>query len=131
MSRQNLVRFNVGGRDPLTLFRVKQGGSFTIPDSKQVASAVDAGIGGANLASVIPTVGGQLLVATNDGADGTASVFDLTMQDVCDIRPGDVVAIGAVASNAATLTVTSVDGTVRSYIITGITTVAEVVGYYA
>jgi len=131
MSRQSLVRFNIGGRDPLNLFAVKVSTSFTIPDSKQVASAVDTAFGGANLASVVSTVGGQLLTATNDGAAGAASIFDLTGQDVCDLRPGDIVAVGAVAANVAILTVTSVDGTVRTFNITGITTTAVVTGYWA
>jgi len=131
MSRQNLVRFNVGGKDPLTPFGVKVSTSFTIPTTKQVASAVDSAFGGANLASIINTVGGQLLLAMNDGAAGTACVFDLTMQDVCDLRPGDVVAMSAVATNIVTLTVTSVDGTVRTFLITGVTTTATVVGYFA
>lgn len=131
MSRQNLVRFNVGGKDPLQLFKVKVSGSFTIPESKQQASAVDSAFGGAQLASVVPTVGGQLLCATNDGTDTVANVFDLTMHDVCDLRPGDVVAMSAVAANAATLSVTSIDGTVRTFQITGITTTAVAVGYYA
>lgn len=131
MSRQSLVRFNVGGRDPLTLFGVKVSSSFTVPDSKSVASAVDTAFGGANLASVIPVVGGQLLVAMNDGAAGTACTFDLTTQDVCDLRPGDVVAMSAVAANIVTLTVTSVDGTVRTFLITGVTTTATAIGYFA
>lgn len=131
MSRQSLVRFNVGGRDPLNIFGVKVSSSFTVPDSKSVASAVDSAFGGANLASVVPVVGGQLLIAMNDGAAGTACVFDLTMQEVCDLRPGDVVAMSAVASNVVTLTVTSVDGTVRTFLITGVTTTATAVGYYA
>ncbi len=131
MSRQNLVRFNVGGRDSLTPFGVKVSGSFTIPTTKQVASAVDSSFGGGNLASIINVVGGQLLLAMNDGASGTACVFDLTMQDVCDLRPGDVVAMSAVAANIVTLTVTSVDGTVRTFLITGVTTTATVTGYYA
>lgn len=131
MSRQSLVRFNVGGRDPLTPFVVKVSGTFTIPTSKTVASAVDNSIGGANLASIVNTVGGQLLLATNDGASGTASVFDLTSQDVCDLRPGDVVALSAVVSTVVTVTVTSVDGTVRTYLITGVTTTATITGYYA
>lgn len=131
MSRQSLVRFNVGGRDPLTLFGVKVSTSFTIPDSKTVASAVDPAFGGNNLGSVVSTVGGQLLLAMNDGAVGTGCIFDLTTQEVCDLRPGDVVALSAVASGVATLTVTSVDGTVRTYLVTGVTTTATVAGFYA
>jgi hypothetical protein len=131
MSRQNLVRFNVGGVDPLTLFAVKVSTSFVIPDSKQVASPVHSSFGGGLLASVIPTVGGQLLAATNDGAAGTASIFDLTGEDVCDLRPGDTIALSAVVSTVVTLTITSVDGTVRTYLITGVTTTAVVTGYYA
>lgn len=131
MSRQNLVRFNVGGRDPLTLFGVKVSTSFTIPDSKTVASAVDAAFGGASLGSIVSTVGGQLLCAMNDGAAGTACIFDITGQDVCDLRPGDVVAMSAVAATIVTLTVTSVDGTVRTFLITGVTTTATALGYFA
>lgn len=130
MSRQNLVRFNVGGRDPLTTFGVKVSTSFTIPDSKTSASAVDTAFGGSILGSIVPVVGGQLLLAMNDGAAGTACTFDLTMQDVCDLRPGDVVAMSAVASTVVTLTVTSVDGTARTFLITGVTTTATAVGYY-
>lgn len=131
MSRQSLVRFNVGGRDPLTLFGVKVNSSFTIPDQKTQASAVDAAFGGASLGSVVPTVGGQLLAAMNDGAVGTACIFDLTMHDICDLRPADVVAISTVSANIATLTVTSTDGTVRTFLITGVTTTATALGYYA
>lgn len=133
MSRQNLVRFNVGGRDPLNIFGVKTGASFTIPDSKQVASAVGSDVGGANLASVVPVVGGQMLMAQNDGAAGTGCVFDLTKEDVCDLRPGDVVALSAddvPSAGFQTLTVTSVDGTVRTYVF-ATTTTATACGYYA
>lgn len=131
MSRQSLVRFNVGGRDPLNLFAVKVSTSFTIPDAKTVLSAVDPAFGGALLGSVIPTSGGQLLVAMNDGAAGAASIFDLTTQDVCDLKPADIVALSAVAANVVTVTVTSVDGTVRTFLITGVTTTATVCGYWA
>jgi hypothetical protein len=133
MSRQSLVRFNVGGRDPLTPFGVKTGGSFTVPDSKTVASAVGTDVGGTNLGSVVPTVGGQMLLAQSDAASGTACVFDLTKEDVCDLRPGDVVALSADDTPSAgfqTLTVTSVDGAVRSYVF-ATTTAATAVGYYA
>jgi hypothetical protein len=131
MSRQNLVRFNAAGLDPLTPFKVKVSGSFTIPESKTLASPVHASFGGALLGSIIPTVGGQLLLATNDGTDVITNVFDLTMHDICDLRPGDVVAMSAVVSNVVTLTVTSVDGTVRTFLISGVTTTAVVVGFYA
>lgn len=129
---QNLIRFNVGtGQfDTLNLFTVKQGTNFTVPTSKTKPSLVDAAFGGAKLASSVDVVGGQLLVAINDGAVG-ANTFDLTMQNVCDLSPGDVIAISAVSSNAATLTVTSPEGSVRSFIITGITTVAAAIGYWA
>lgn len=131
MPKNNLIRFNVGGRDPLTLFQLKQGTNFTVPSSKQVASAVGSDVGGANLASVVPTVGGQMLCAMNDGAAGTATIFDLTNTNITDLNPGDVIAVSAVASNAVTVTVTSVDGTVRSYTFNGITTVAHICGFYA
>lgn len=131
MSRQNLVRFNVGGRDPLTTFGVKVSGTFTIPDSKTVLSAVDPAFGGALLGSIVQTVGGQLLLAMNDAASGTACTFDLTGQEVCDLRPGDIVAMSAVVSTVVTLTVTSVDGTVRTFLITGVTTTATATGYFA
>lgn len=130
MSRKSLVRFNVGGRDPLTLFCVKVSSTFTIPDSKTVSSVVDNSVGGANLGSIVPVVGGQLLAAMSDGAAGTASVFDLTTQDVCDLFPLDVVAMSAVAGGVATLTVTSSDGTVRTFKLTT-TTTGNVIGYYA
>lgn len=132
MSRQNLVRFNVGGRDPLNLFVVLQGGSFTVPTQKTVLSAVDPTLGGVNLGSVIPTVGGQILMATTDAGSGqlTTQVIDLTMGDVCDVRPGDVIALSAVATGFVTLTLTSVDGTVRTFKF-ATTTTATVVGFYA
>ena len=130
MSRQSLVRFNVGGRDPLTPFQVKVSTSFTIPESKTVTSAVDPAFGGANLGSIVPTVGGQLLLAISDGAAGTATIFDLTKEDVCDLRPNDVVAMSAVAVGIVTVTVTSVDGTVRTYLF-ATTTTACICGYYA
>lgn len=131
MGRKNLIRFNTAGRDPLNLFGVKVNTSFTIPTSKTVPSAVDSSVGGANLGSVIGVSGGQLMLAMNDGAVGTACIFDLTMQDVDDLGPGDVVAMSAVVGGVATLTVTSPDGTVRTFLITGVTTTATVAGYYA
>lgn len=130
MSRQNLIRFNVGGRDPLNVFAVKVSSSFTIPSSKTQASAVDTAFGGSTLGSIVPIVGGQLLVATSDGAAGTGSCFDLTGQEIADLRPGDVVAMSAVSGGVATVTATSVDGTVRTYLLTT-TTTGVVVGYYA
>lgn len=132
MSRQNLVRFNVGGRDPLTPFNVKTGGSFTIPESKTSLSAVDTAFGGANLSSIVPIVGGQMLMAINDGASGAAAVVDLTMGDCCDLRPGDIVAISADDTPAAgyqTLSITGTDGSVRS-VVFATTTLANAVGYY-
>lgn len=129
MSAKNLVRFNnrTGARDPLTLFGVKVSTSFTVPKSKTITSPT----GDANLSSVVDVVGGQMLLAMNDAAAGTAGVFDLTSENVCDLYPGDVVAMSAVVSNVATLTVTSADGTVRTFRITGVTTTATASGYYA
>lgn len=127
MPAKNLIRFNVGGRDPLTLFGVKVSSSFTIPRSKTVTSPTDD----AKLSSIVDVVGGQLLAAMNDGAAGTACTFDVTREAVCDLYPGDVVAMSAVVSNVATVTVTSVDGTVRTFKITGVTTTATILGYYA
>jgi len=130
MSRQNLVRFNVGGRDPLTPFVVKVAGTFTIPDSKTVLSAVDPAFGGALLGSVVNIVGGQLLLAMSDGASGVGSVFDLTGQEIADLRPGDVVAMSAVVGGVSTVTVTSIDGTVRTFLLTTAVT-GNIVGYFA
>lgn len=130
MSRQNLIRFNVGGRDPLTPFTVKVGGTFTIPTTKTQASVVDPAFGGNLLGSIVSVVGGQLLLASSDGASGTGSAFDLTSQEICDLRPGDIVAMSAVVGGVATVTATSVDGTVRTFLLTT-TTTGTVVGYFA
>lgn len=123
---KTLVRFNQGGRDPLTPFEVKFNTSFTVPKSKTVTSPT----GDANLSSIVDVVGGQLLLAANDGASGTANAFDLTKEGVADLYPGDVVALSAVVSNVVTVTVTSESGTVRTYLITGVTTWAIVFGFY-
>lgn len=123
MAKQ-LVKFDVGGLSPLTPFTIKQGTSFTVPKTKTQTSPT----GDAKLSSVVDVGGGQMLLGANDAA--TPATFDLTKEAVCDLYPGDVVALSAVAANISTLTVTSVDGTVRTFLITGVTTVAMACGYY-
>jgi hypothetical protein len=126
---KNLIRFtDPAGFNSRTLFSVKQGTSFTVPRSKTNVSPTTYGSDTRNN-SVSETVGGQLLVAITDAA--TPVVFDLTKEAVCDLFPGDVVAASAVASNIVTLTVTSPDGTVRTFSVTGVTTVAQILGVYA
>lgn len=125
-----LVRFtDPGAMNSLVPFVVKVSSSFTVPEKKTGTSPTSYGSDTRNNTTQ-DVVGGQLLLAANDGAAGTASVFDLTKEGVADLYPGDVVAIGAVAANVADLTVTSKDGTVRTFKITGITTTATAVGFY-
>lgn len=129
MSGKNLIRFTHSWLEPYALFNLKVNTSFTIPETRVQLSPVHPDMGGDILKSVVNTSGGQMLVATSDGAAGTASVFDLTSTGACDLFPGDIVAMSAVASGNVTLTITSKDGTIRSYVFPT-TTTASAVGYY-
>lgn len=113
---------NFSGR---TRFKLKQGESLTIPSVVSSPSPSNASSG------VSPTttfdgkrevVGGLIYDAFSDAAGPTAvdmAVFDR-------LRPNDVVAVSAVVSNAATV---SVNGVVI-FTITGVTTVCGIVGAY-
>lgn len=107
--------------DGLTLFKLKQSESFTVPTSKSSPSPTN-GSSGMSPATVFDarreSVGGFLYGAFSDAAGPTAITMNQRLQ------PGDVVAVSAVVANVATVSINGVAvGT-----ITGVTTVAGVLG---
>lgn len=113
--------------DGQTGFKVPVSGSFTVPDTVVTDSPTD----NANFDSIRAVAGGQLVAAYDDVA-GTALQL---LADVAGIQlyPGDVVACSAVGVPAAgnvTVTITSVDGHVRTIVLAGATAVAGVIGIY-
>lgn len=111
------------------LFCVGVSESFTIPDgitqTSPTAQYQPSGVAG-TFNDVRPTARGQTLVALSDAA-GPNKVQEFE----CELNPGDVIALSAVASNTVTVTRTSPGGTAQTILqITGVTAAAFVVGLY-
>lgn len=120
----SLIQFDKGGRDPLNLFKVLQGASFTVPDTVTTDSPTD----NANFDSIRTVGGGQIIVGFSDEA---VTNLDNDFVKQLKLEPGDVVACSAVASNTITVTVTSKSGQVRAAgRIEGVTAVGGVIGFY-
>lgn len=102
MGSRNNLTINLDGQ---TLFRVLNGSSFTVPESISVPSPVgiSSGISPSTLFDTRRyTVGGMIYgVFTNQaGTNG----YDFQYP----VKPGDVIAVSAIASNAATVTINGV-----------------------
>lgn len=113
--------------DGQTAFKVGVSESFTVPETVTIDSPTD----NANFDSIRAVAGGQLLTTFDDVA-GSAVQFKGTA-DQLKLYPGDVVACGAVgapAANNVVVTITSKDGTVRTFTLLGVTADAGVVGIY-
>lgn len=111
------------------LFHVAAGGSYTIPKIIDVDSPQDDGSGlVANTFDTKRNVAGGMIIAKFENLP--VSVVGTTDREVTyPLKPGDVVAVSAVVSNAANV---SVNGVVVFTIGDGATTtVAGIVGYYA
>lgn len=113
--------------DGHTLFKVLQGASFTVPEMADSPSPAGRSSG------VSPTdtfstkrqaVGGQIVLGFSDVAGNAVSDLQFPL------RPGDVVAVSAVASSAVTVTVTPFGGTAKTIATIAATAVAGVVGFW-
>lgn len=116
----NATMINLDGTTP---FKILQGASFTIPDTVQLQSPTGGTVGISptnTFNSMRPVMGGQIIAALNDQAVQTSPDFSYKL------NVGDVIAVSAVASSAANV---SVNGVVV-YTITNVTTVALVFGFY-
>lgn len=114
-----------------TLFQVNVSESFVVPTSvptlSPTADYVPSAVQG-TFKNNRPSVGGQLLLAVKDGAGpNNASAFEV------EIYPGDTIALSAVASNTVQVNRTPQGSSVAINIgqITGVTSAASVVGWYA
>ena len=110
--------------DGRTRFKLKQGESLTIPETVSSPSPTNAMSGVSPVTTFDArrdVVGGIIYGAFSDAAGPTAVGIP-----TLEFRRGDVVAVSAVVSNVATV---SINGVVK-YAITGVTTVAGVLGAY-
>ena len=121
MSRLSNRLINFDGQ---TLFKVLQSGTFTVPDTVSAPSpiGVSSGISPSTLFDTVRAVAGGMLFAAFSNQSGTGA-YDFQYP----IKAGDVIAISAISSNAADLTINGVK--VYKIADTSIT-VAGVLGFY-
>ncbi len=103
-------------------FTVKQSGTFTVPKTLTVVSPTTQYLA-KSLDTIRDVVGGEILVGFTDAASGEPGGYFFIG---VELKPGDVVACSAVASNVVTVTVNGV----TVFRLTGVTTVAGIVGIY-
>jgi len=110
----------------VSLFKVMQAESLVVPDTVQVASpsGISSGLSPATLFDTKRAcVGGYIYAIVSDAAGPTMIDYQ------AKITPGETIALSA-AGAVTTLTLTDVNGTVRTYTFAS-TAVAAVLGYYS
>ena len=120
MSLSSGTRFNFDGQ---ILFKILVTESFTVPDSVAASSPTGSSSGLTPddvFATIRGTVGGELFCEFSDVAGPDQSEF------VRGLKPGDVVAVGAIGSGVAPVTI---NGTLVREI--PATAFAGVMGFYA
>lgn len=110
----------------VSLFKVMQAETLVVPDTVQVASpsGISSGLSPSTLFDTKRAcVGGYIYAAVSDAAGPTSLDYQTK------INVGDSIAL-AINGGVATLTITDVNGTARTYTFAA-TAVAAVLGYYS